>query len=269
VSFSPSRENGQMAAKGIRDLVRRLTQQRTDQEMSAAESEMAEHVVERQALRQQMQEDAAADEQARNEHEAARQALQEFGERYTYQQRNEVREVVQEGMRLAAAVNRPLVLARYSPGGSPRDRLVRGCRDLNLRQQWAAAVAALERATEAERAAGQAVGQAMSKAADARRERVEIMGRIRQQFGAEGGRWRRVEQADQVTVEAVMGADGKPLIHESNIQFLNGNLCRPNRVIREAAAVMAAENGESLSQALQAAREALGRVEARMIESEM
>lgn len=259
-----------MAAKGIRDLVRRLTQQRAEQEMSAAESAMAEHVAERQALRQQMQEDAAADEQARNEHEAARQALQEFGERYTYQQRNEVREVVQEGMRLAAAVNRPLVLARYSPGGSPRDRLVRGCRDLNLQQQWTAAVAALEQATEAERAAGQAAGQAMSKAADARRERVEIMGRIRQQFGAEGGRWRRVEQADQVTVEAIMGADGKtPLVHPENIDWLNSNLCRPNRVIREAAAVMAAESGESLSLALQAAREALGRVETRMIESEM
>lgn len=258
-----------MATKGIRDLVRRLTQQRTEQEMSAAESEMAEHVAERQALRQQMQEDAAADEQARNEHEAARQALQEFGERYTYQQRNEVREVVQENIRLCELVNRPLKLSRYSPGGSPRERLVRGCRDLNLQQQWTAAVAALEQATKDERAAALAVGQAMSKAADARRERVEIMGGIRQQFGSEGTKWRRVEQADQVTIEAVLGVDGNPLIHESNIQFLNNSLCRPNRVIREAAAVMASENGETLSQALQAAREALGRVEARMIESEM
>jgi len=269
VGFHPSQGGISMVAKAVRDLVRRLTEQRATQEMSAAEAEMMEHVAERQALRQQMQEDAAADMQARNEHEQARQALQEFGERYSYQERNSNREIVQRQMRLSATMNKPLVLARYSPGCSPRDLLIRGCKDLHLQQQWATASEAFERASEAVRVAELQMQTAMSRAADARRDRVEILGSIRRQYGSEGTKWRRVDQDDQVSIVAVVSADGNPLMHEQNVEFLNCQLARPNREIRQSASAVAAATTGSLTQTLQAAREALTGIENLMVQSEM
>jgi hypothetical protein len=147
--------------------------------------------------------------------------------------------------------------------------LIRGCRDLSLQER-------LQEAGEAWKALWQRkveleskAGVASDRAAQGRRERVELLGRIRSQFGPEGERWRRVEQDDQVSIVAVVGADGKPLIHPENLTHLNNQMLRANREIREAASALAAANCDRLVREMAEAGRVVESLECEAVESEV
>lgn len=255
--------------KNFPDLITRLREQQFRQTADAEEKELRQHIASRAALRRNMDEDDRFNAAAESEHDAARAALQAFGQKYSWSQRNSDRDIVAEGARLSAAANRPVVLRKYEAGHSPRELLIRGCRDLSLQER-------LQEAGEAWKALWQRkveleskAGVASDRAAQGRRERVELLGRIRSQFGPEGERWRRVEQDDQVSIVAVVGADGKPLVHPENLTHLNNQMLRANREIREAASALAAANCDRLVREMAEAGRVVESLEQQAVESEV
>lgn len=257
-----------MAKGSFADVFTRLREQQFRQNCDVAERELRQHIESRAALRENMAEDDRFNAAAQAEHDAAREALQAFGRKYSWEQRNSEREVVAEQARLSTAANRPLILRTYSTGHSPRELLIRGCRDAELQQRLQAAGEAWRALREQQSRKELEAGQASDRAADARRERVDILGRIRSQYGPEGDRWRRVEQDDQVSIVAICELNGTPRIHPQNLEFLNNQLVRANRIIREAAAVMAADNGQ-LARDLAASSRAVELAEQSCVDSEV
>ena len=257
-----------MGRGSFADVITRMREQQSRKDCEAAERELAQHVASRAALRENMAEDERCNAAAQAEHDAAREALQAFGRKYSWEQRNGEREVVAEQARLSAAANRPLVLRKYSAGHSPRELLIRGCRDVELQQRLQAAAEAWRALWDLHSRKEIEAGKASEKASDARRERVDILGRVRSQYGPEGCRWRRIEQDDQVSITGVCEPDGTSRIHPQNLEFLNNQLVRPNRIIREAAAVMAADNGQ-LTRDLAAAANAVELAEQSCVDSEV
>lgn len=254
----------------VKASLQRILKQQTEQELSARETELAEHITEREALRLQLADDAAANAAEQARHDAARVALSEFGERHSWHQRNEDRELIAEGRRLCEAVNRPPVFVRYAPGYSPKERLVEGCRDLQIQSALTTARAALQEAAKALATAQEASGILALKAADARRDRLELLGSIQRQFGREGGRWRRIESGDEVfSIEGLRDAAGEPAIHPENLAFLNRQLAPLNRRIREYLQQLEGSEVQRLRAAVAKAEGALAVVEAKAIESEV
>lgn len=202
-----------MGKSSFADVIRRMKDQRSRQDLDDAERELAEHIAGRSALRENMAEDDRFNQAAQAEHDASREALQAFGKRYSWDQRNSDVQVVAEQARLSAAANRPLILREYAAGHSPREILICGCRNTDLQRNLQAAQGAWRALWEQHSRCEIASGRASEKASDARRERVDVLGRIRSQYGPEGGRWRRVEENDQVSIEAVCEPDGTPRIH--------------------------------------------------------
>jgi hypothetical protein len=257
------------AATAVKQKLQQLLRQQSEQELSARETELAEHITEREALRLRLADDAAANAAEQARHDAARAALAEFGERHSWQQRNEDRELIAEGRRLCEAVNRLPAFVRYAPGYSPKERLVGGCKDPQIQSALTTARAALQEAAKALATVQESSGTLALRASAARRDRLELLGSIQRQFGREGGRWRRVESGDEVSIEGLQDAAGEPAIHPENLAFLNRQLAPLNRRIREYLQQLEGSEVQRLRAAVAKAEGALAVVEAKAIESEV
>ena len=253
----------------VKASLQRILKQQTEQELSARETELAEHISERDRLRQQLEADAAADAAEQSRHDAALAALAEFGAKHSIEERTSVRGVVDEGRRLSAEANRRPEFVRYGKGESPRERLVSGCRDLLVQNDLTCAGLELQGATIALADAEEEISRSALRAADARRDRLELLGSIQRQFGPEGGRWRRVESGDEVSIEGLQDAAGEPAIHPENLAFLNRQLAPLNRRIREYLQQLEGSEVQRLRDAVAKAEGALAVVEAKAIESEV
>ena len=253
----------------VKASLQRILKQQTEQQLSARETELAEHISERDRLRQQLEADAAADAAEQSRHDAALAALAEFGERYSFEERNSIRSVVQEGRQLSQEANRRPEFVRYGKGESPRERLVEGCRDLQIQSDLTCAGLELQGATIALADAEEEISRSALRAADARRDRLELLGSIQRQFGREGGRWRRVESGDEVSIEGLQDAAGEPAIHPENLAFLNRQLAPLNRRIREFRQQSEGEGLQLLRDAVAKAEGALAAVELKAAESEV
>jgi len=254
----------------VKEAVRRLAKQQADAELSAREKELAEHMTQRQQLRLQVAADLESDAAEQLRYDSAREALAEFGRVHSWEQRNSNRELVAEGQRLAAAVQQKPRMASYSRGCSPRELLVEGCRDSSLQSGRAAAVVAYAAAAADLEEHEAADSAAAEQAAVARRERLEVLGSIRQQFGAEGGRWVRVEsESGEIEIQPLQNLLKETTIHPQNLAFLNSQLAPFNRRIQEHLARLNSEELPRLQAAVASCRSALGEVESRMMESEI
>jgi len=256
-------------SSAVRQSLQRLLKAQTEQELSAKEAELAEHIENRNRLRQQLEDDAAADAAEQARHGAALAALEDFGKRHSWEQRNSVREVIREGQRLSAEANRRPEFVRYSKGASPREELIRGCRDLSIQGEFGLASLGLEFAVQELAEAEQKIAAAALRASDARRERLEILGGIQRQFGTAGGRWNRSESGDEVSIEGLQDAAGEPAIHPENLAFLNRQLAPLNRRIREYLQQSEGEELQRLRAAVANAEAALATVQERAIASEI
>ncbi len=257
------------ATSAVKASLQRILKQQTEQNLSTQETELAEHITEREALRLRLADDAAANAAEQARHDAALAALAEFGERYSFEERNSIRSVVQEGRQLSQEANRRPEFVRYGKGESPKERLVEGCRDLRIQSALTTARAALQEATKSLATAQEASGILALRAADARKDRLELLGSIQRQFGREGGRWRRVESGDEVSIEGLRDAAGEPAIHPENLAFLNRQLAPLNRRIREYLQQLEGSEVQRLRAAVAKAEGALAVVEAKAIESEV
>jgi hypothetical protein len=146
---------------------------------------------------------------------------------------------------------------------------VEGCRDLQIQSALTTARAALQEAAKALATAQDASGKLALRAADARRDRLELLGSIQRQFGREGGRWRRVESGDEVSIEGLPDAAGEPAIHPENLAFLNRQLAPLNRRIREHRQQLEGADIARLRDAVAKAEADLVAVELRAVESEV
>ncbi len=254
----------------VKASLQRILKQQTEQELSARETELAEHISERDRLRQQLEADAAADAAEQSRHDAALAALAEFGAKYSIEERTSVRGVVDEGRRLSAEANRRPEFVRYGKGESPRERLVSGCRDLLVQNDLTCTGLELQGATIALADAEEEISRSALRAADARRDRLELLGSIQRQFGPEGARWRRVESGDdEVSVDGLQDAAGNPAVHPENVAFLNRQLAPLNRRIREYRQQSEGEGLQLLRDAVAKAEADLVAVELRAVESEV
>jgi hypothetical protein len=256
-------------SSAVKATLQRILKQQTEAELSAKEAELAEHIETRNRLRQQLEADAAADAAEQSRHDAALAALEDFGKRHSWEERNSVRAVIQEGQRLSAEANRKPEFTRYLTGESPREGLIRGCRDLSIQGELGLASLGLEFAVRELAAEEQKIAAAALRAADARKDRLELLGSIQRQFGREGGRWRRVESGDEVSIEGLQDAAGEPAIHPENLAFLNRQLAPLNRRIREYLQQLEGSEVQRLRAAVAKAEGALAVVEAKAIESEV
>lgn len=253
----------------VKASLQRILRQQTEQELATRETELAEHIAQRDRLRRQLEEDAAADAAEQSRHDAALAALAAFGEKYSFEERNSIRSVVQEGRQLSQDANRRPEFVRYGKGESPRERLVEGCRDLQIQSALTTARAALQEAAKALATVQESSGILALRAADARRDRLELLGSIQRQFGREGGRWRRIESGDEVLIAGLQDAAGEPAIHPENLAFLNRQLAPLNRRIREYLRQLEGSEVQRLRAALAKAEGDLVVVEAKAIESEV
>ena len=254
----------------VKAAVQKLAKQQTEQELSAREKELAEHITTREQLRQQLAADAESDAAEQRRYDAAREALVEFGRIHSWEQRNSSRELAAEGLRLAAAVQQAPKMVSYSRGCSPREFLVKSCRDSSLQAERQAAVVACAAAVAELEEHETADSAAAELASVARRERLGILGSIRQQFGAEGGRWVRTEtESGEIEIQPLQNLVKEPAIHPENAAFLNRQLSPFNRRIREYRARMNSEELPQLQAAVASCRSVLNEVESRMMQSEI
>jgi len=256
-------------SSAVRQSLQRLLKAQTERELSSREAELAEHIETRNRLRQQLKAAAESDSAEQARHDAALAALEDFGKRHSWEERNSVRAVIQEGQRLSAEANRRPEFVRYPKGDSPREGLIRGCRDLSLQGDVGVASLGLEFAVQELAEAEQKIAATALRAADARKDRLELLGSIQRQFGTEGGQWKRIEAGDEVSIEGLQDAAGEPAIHPENLAFLNRQLAPLNRRIREYLQQSEGSEVQQLRAAVANAEAALATVQERAIASEI
>jgi len=256
-------------SSAVKATLQRILKAQTEQELSSREAELAEHIETRNRLRQQLKAAAESDSAEQARHDAALAALEDFGKRHSWEERNSVRAVIQEGQRLSAEANRRPEFVRYPKGDSPREGLIRGCRDLSLQGDVGVASLGLEFAVQELAEAEQKIAATALRAADARKDRLELLGSIQRQFGTEGGQWKRIEAGDEVSIEGLQDAAGEPAIHPENLAFLNRQLAPLNRRIREYLQQSEGSEVQQLRAAVANAEAALATVQERAIASEI
>lgn len=212
-----------------RDALKSLLKKREKIEATAEETRMLEHLQRRNELREELQAEQREVEREQREYEANLAALHAMGEKHSRAELDSNAELCSELLRLSKLVNnrRSQFTSR-----STEEQLIESCLDSELQEKNRIAFANLENAKRELQEAKQRETKTWEAMAEAQRDILETLGSVSNQFGREGQRWRKIEDANGVSVVSA-GAPQDGAVHPQNIEFINGNLSRPNRVIRE------------------------------------
>lgn len=206
---------------------------------------------ERQRLQQQMQRDAASNAKAEEQHaklwDERRTLTHEF-KRLGRLGKALPKENHDRYEHLVKTLGGSPKLIEYPAGCSPAEKLVDSCEDEDLRHQLEVLTAHLDDAEKALNSFNARVESLGSEAYKGRTQQKEQLGRIKNQFGTEGQRWKAIWREDGAV--EVVGV-GESAVHQNNISDLNQNLARGNRPIR------AFHNAETSDETLKATRDEL------------